>query len=465
VDAGSPSENAIIQKGRAAIILDHRSALGSMHGASLAAVVTFCSSLAAQTAAPLPEQKAQELSTHQLELRGVQDTLDQSAEQGRKIETEIESIKTDRAKLTEALVETTQRVSALEDKIGETEKRLDTMTGSEDAIRHSLEGRRAVIAEVLAALQRMGRRPPPALFVAPEDMLQAIRTSMLLGAVVPQMRAETESLAADLTDLLAVRKSIAAERDQLAHDMANIRADRQRLAALIEARQTALSAAEQALGAERERAAELAKHASSLKDLIARMETEVTAAARGAEAARKADEARKASGSEGRQKLAGGIFKDPSRLAPASAFVETKGMLPLPVTGNLLRGFGASDGFGGTEKGLLIGTRTEAVVASPCDGWVAYAGAYRSYGQLLIINAGQGYYIVLAGMERINVNVGQFILGGEPVAVMGDGSTKTAASIAIGAAQPILYVEFRKDGAAIDPGPWWVKPELQKVRG
>ncbi|HYP58310.1 MAG TPA: hypothetical protein VEQ35_08505, partial [Beijerinckia sp.] len=295
MDAGSPSENAIIQKGRAAIILDHRSALGSMHGASLAAVVTFCSSLAAQTAAPLPEQKAQELSTHQLELRGVQDTLDQSAEQGRKIETEIESIKTDRAKLTEALVETTQRVSALEDKIGETEKRLDTMTGSEDAIRHSLEGRRAVIAEVLAALQRMGRRPPPALFVAPEDMLQAIRTSMLLGAVVPQMRAETESLAADLTDLLAVRKSIAAERDQLAHDMANIRADRQRLAALIEARQTALSAAEQALGAERERAAELAKHASSLKDLIARMETEVTAAARGAEAARKADEARKAS--------------------------------------------------------------------------------------------------------------------------------------------------------------------------
>ena len=465
MDAGSPSENAIIQKGRAAIILDHRSALGSMHGASLAAVVTFCSSLAAQTAAPLPEQKAQELSTHQLELRGVQDTLDQSAEQGRKIETEIESIKTDRAKLTEALVETTQRVSALEDKIGETEKRLDTMTGSEDAIRHSLEGRRAVIAEVLAALQRMGRRPPPALFVAPEDMLQAIRTSMLLGAVVPQMRAETESLAADLTDLLAVRKSIAAERDQLAHDMANIRADRQRLAALIEARQTALSAAEQALGAERERAAELAKHASSLKELIARMETEVTAAARGAEAARKADEARKASGSEGRQKLAGGIFKDPSRLAPASAFVETKGMLPLPVTGNLLRGFGASDGFGGTEKGLLIGTRSEAVVASPCDGWVAYAGAYRSYGQLLIINAGQGYYIVLAGMERINVNVGQFILGGEPVAVMGDGSTKTAASIAIGAAQPILYVEFRKDGAAIDPGPWWVKPELQKVRG
>ena len=83
----------------------------------------------------------------------------------------------------------------------------------------------------------------------------------------------------------------------------------------------------------------------------------------------------------------------------------------------------------------------------------------------MIINAGSGYYVVLAGMERINVNVGQFVLAGEPVASMGDGTAKTAAAIAIGSAQPILYVEFRKDGAAIDPGPWWAKPETEKVRG
>ena len=84
---------------------------------------------------------------------------------------------------------------------------------------------------------------------------------------------------------------------------------------------------------------------------------------------------------------------------------------------------------------------------------------------MLILNAGGGYYIVLAGMDRINVSLGQFVLAGEPVAVMGDGSTKTAAAIALGAVRPVLYVEFRKDGATIDPGPWWAKPELQKVRG
>ena len=158
-------------------------------------------------------------------------------------------------------------------------------------------------------------------------------------------------------------------------------------------------------------------------------------------------------------------FKDPARLAPAVAFSTTKGMLPLPVAGTRLRGFGEDDGLGGTEKGMLVETRNGAIVAAPADGWVAFAGPYRSFGQLVILNAGGGYYIVLAGMERINVDLGQFVLAGEPLAVMGEGSTKTAAAVALGAAQPVLYVEFRKDGATIDPGPWWAKPELQKVRG
>ena len=96
---------------------------------------------------------------------------------------------------------------------------------------------------------------------------------------------------------------------------------------------------------------------------------------------------------------------------------------------------------------------------------MVFAGPFRSYGELLIINAGGGYYVVLAGMERISVEVGQFVLAGEPVATMGDGSIRTASALALGAAQPILYVEFRKDGAAIDPGPWWAKAELEKVRG
>lgn len=413
----------------------------------------------------LPDKKAQDLDAHRLELRGMQDTLDQSAEQRKKIEAEIASIRNDRAKLNAALLETTRRISETESKIGEAEARLSTMTGSEEAIRSSLAARRGLIAEVLASLQRMGRRPPPALLVAPEDMLQAIRTSMLLGAVLPEMRTNIEALASDLADLLKLRASIASERDGLAQDMVENRQDNERLSALIAARQEALSEAERALGAEHERANDLARQTANLKDLISRMESEEAAAARGAEAARKFDGDQKNLDPQLKRKLLAAPFKDPSRLAPAIGFSEARGLLPMPVSGTQLRGFGAADGYGGIEKGILLATRGAAVVAAPSDGWVVFAGPYRTYGQLLIINAGQGYYIVLAGMGRINVNPGQFVLAGEPVAIMGDGSAKTAAAIAIGANQPILYVEFRKDGAAIDPGPWWVKPELQKVRG
>ena len=130
-----------------------------------------------------------------------------------------------------------------------------------------------------------------------------------------------------------------------------------------------------------------------------------------------------------------------------------------------MKTFGAPDSYGGAEKGVSIATPPAATVSSPIDGWVVYSGPYRTYGQLLILNAGGGYYMVLAGMDRINVSVGQFVLAGEPVAAMGDGSARTAAAAAIGAAQPVLYIELRKNEAAIDPGPWWAKSNIEKARG
>ncbi len=85
-------------------------------------------------------------------------------------------------------------------------------------------------------------------------------------------------------------------------------------------------------------------------------------------------------------------------------------MLPLPVSGSVLKSFGAPDGFGGLENGISIATRASAAVSSPTDGWIAFSGPYRTYGQLLIINGGGGYYVVLAGLSQVNVVVGQFVL-------------------------------------------------------
>jgi septal ring factor EnvC (AmiA/AmiB activator) len=146
------------------------------------------------------------------------------------------------------------------------------------------------------------------------------------------------------------------------------------------------------------------------------------------------------------------------------AFAAAKGLLPLPVNGNKIRDFGGSDGLGGVQKGISLASRPGSQVTTPCDGWVVYAGPFRSYGQLLILNAGGGYHVLIAGMERISVNIGQFVLTGEPVATMGS-TSQVASILATNASQPVLYVEFRKDGTPIDPGPWWAANEGEKVRG
>lgn len=420
-------------------------------------------------ATPLCAQEAgKSLSDAQMRLRGVEDTLSASAQQRRKIEIEVETVRADRARLNAALLDTGTKVREGETRIAAAEARLDNLGFTQDAIRRSLESRRAVVAEVLAALQRMGRKPPPAVLARPEDMLSAIRASILLGAVLPELRAETEALSVDLREMIRVRDAIAAERDELAPALAALAGERGRLSALVQARQQNLAEAEAALGAERARAAALAAEAGSLKDLIARMEREVAAAGQAAEQARKSDEARRKQAeleAAGISAKALSTLKDPARLAPAIAFAEAKGVLQWPAVGEMRKNWGMPDGYGGQEKGLSLATRPNASVSAPCDGWIAFSGPYRSYGQLLILNAGGGYYVVLAGMERIDATVGQFVLAGEPIAAMGDGSVKTAATLAIGAAEPILYIEFRKDGAAIDPGPWWAKPATEKVRG
>jgi murein hydrolase activator len=377
-----------------------------------------------------------------------------------KLKREIEAIGDDRRKFNQQIIETAARVTEVEERAAQTQERLDVLDDKEQALRTSLQQRRGLIAEVLAALQRIGRQTPPALMIRAEDALQSVRSAMMLGAVLPEMRHQAEVLATDLAELVRLRKQIADERGQLARDLLVLVDDRQRLALFVDERQKRLVEAERALGEERQHAAELAVQAENLNQLIVKLEQGLGSAARSARAAARASEDKKGSGI--RPDFA--ALKDPGRLSPAISFASAKGMLPLPVNGARIREFGAPDGVGGTEKGVSIAARPGGQITAPCDGWVVYAGPFRNYGQLLILNAGGGYHVLLAGMEHISVDLGQFVVTGEPVAVMGSEAQSTAAK-AGGTSQPVLYVEFRKDGIPVDPGPWWAANEGQKVRG
>ena len=361
-----------------------------------------------------------------------------SAKRSEELQQEVDRIRKDRASLNTAIIQAAKTEKKLAADVLDLEERL-TATGREaDKVRASLRERKALLAEVLAALQRMGLNPPPAILVTPEDALSSVRSSILLSAVVPDMRDEPLILIADLKELSRLTATYGAERDQLRDTLSEQKEEQVRLSLLLEEKKALENRAEKDLAAERARAAELAEQASTLQELIASIEKEIQSAREAAEAARMEAQRRLEEGRE-----------------PAYAFSDLTGKLAKPAAGRTITAFGDNDGLGGRAQGDTIEVKPGAYVTAPSDGWVLYAGPFRSYGQLLILNVGDDYHVVLAGMERIDVDQGQFVLAGEPVGVMGKVHLASISAAAAEIENPTLYIEFRLNGKPVDPDPWW----------
>ncbi|MBG6199768.1 MAG: peptidoglycan DD-metalloendopeptidase family protein [Roseibium album] len=394
------------------------------------------------------------------ELAALSRDIDVSSDRQAAIAREIRALDRDRETLNAKIISTSDTIQGLETELTDTERRLMSLGENEDAVRLSLIARRDILAEVLAALQRLGKRPPPALAVRPSDALSAVRSAILLNAVMPELKVETEALAADLQELQRLKSVIAEEKNRLRGDAMRLAEEKSRLELLLSAKKQEHLKSVEVLKEEKERAAELAEQAGSLQELIANLEVEIESARDAAEKSRQASLTAKRNASRNFDP-----FADPGRIAPAIAFDDAKGRLPQPVAGTMLKGFGQEDEFGGLTEGQSIATRPGSNVTSPADGWVVYSGPFRSFGQLLILNTGDGYHVLLAGLDRIDAELGQFVLTGEPVGVMGATQWASASTFGLGSTQPILYVEFRKDGRAIDPTPWWSRTEEEKARG
>src|SRR3979490_2698048 len=166
---------------------------------------------AQQAAAP----SADDIKQREQERGAPREQQKKAAELQAKLKADIAVIGQDRSKLNAQLIDIAAQVRGVETRIGDAEARLRPLDLRELKIRGTLDSRRSEIVEVLAALQRAGRRTPPALLVRPEDALQSLRTAMLLGSVVPELRIRAEKLTGDLTELVALRKTIATARDQL----------------------------------------------------------------------------------------------------------------------------------------------------------------------------------------------------------------------------------------------------------
>lgn len=335
------------------------------------------------------------------------------------------------------------------------EEQMDALVATEIEKARWLAERRTQLIKMLAALQRLARHPPVALIALPVPPNDTVRSTMLLRAAVPELEAQARALSGDLEALSRVRALIARTRDDLETETAKLAGERRRLAALLDAK-TRLVAKTRARGrAAQRRAARLGAEARDLRELLMRLSESRRQEARRTREER--DERRRRRtvrlippAPPPRLVMPAPVApmppkpgpREPSRLARAAPGPD--GWSGLPARGRLVRVFGQNDEFGRPSRGVRIRTLRAAQVVTPRAGEVVFAGPFRGLGQLLIIELNRQYHVLLAGMARIDVAVGDRVMAGEPVATMAVG----------GGAKPALYVELRRNGRPINPLPW-----------
>jgi septal ring factor EnvC (AmiA/AmiB activator) len=386
---------------------------------------------------------------------------------------DLASLAAERAKLNNGLIDSGKKVQASEAKLSETEAKLAELTDQVNLIKNSITERKETIVKMLSAMQRIGRTPPPALVTRRDDALAVVRSAMLLADVFPELKYQADNLSRELEGMVTLENGIREQRDAEKSERDNLAAEQARVDRLLEEKRRAMAQGEAELAQIKQAVADQAQTVTDLSELIDRLDAQIAKvevaqydAEIAAEKALRAREQQQALATPANESVVEikpttkVAFASPDRLKPAMPFEAAKGSLRLPAQGRRVKRFGDADASGGTVKGISLQTRPEARITAPADGWVVYAGEFRSYGQLLIINAGGGYHVLLAGMSRIDVSLGQFVLAGEPIAVMGNSAAPSQGDDR----RPVLYVEFRKDGRPIDPDPWWAEAS-EKVQG
>jgi murein hydrolase activator len=400
-----------------------------------AIAVLMVLSCAARAETPLPQEN---------ELGSVEQEISLSAQAQEKIKTDAAAAIKEQEAISAKLIDIAKLVQSQETAIGKTENRILKLRKEEITIRAELAEKQDVLSELLAGLQRLEQNPPPALVVEPKDVLSALRGAMMFGTIVPELRAEADVLTQKLARLDQIRSDVETGKTALNESMRNLKTAQIDLGELIILKKQLVFESAGKLEAEKARAAELAGKAKSLKQLVAAL-----TAARQKEEVEKSRQARTLEAEKKRQEAA--------LLKPMMVFSASLGKLDYPAQGQILKRFGDDDGLGSTLRGMAVATRAAAQITAPVDGKVEFAGPFRSYGQLLILNPGEGYLVLLAGMHEISAEMDQTVRAGEPLGIMGDGpSSVTLLGDQVQEARPVLYIEFRKNGEAVDSAPWWI---------
>jgi septal ring factor EnvC (AmiA/AmiB activator) len=367
-------------------------------------------------------------------LEEVKRALGEGREKAQQLKKKALTIEQELAKLRRDMVAAAHIIQEQERRATGLVKTLVELRAEEEAKLAQLAARRGQLAGILVALQRVARYPPEALMTQPMPPADTVRSAILLRAAVPEIEGRAQQLRGDLEALSKARREMADKNRQLANITASLEKEHKRLAVLFGQKTVIKHRTLAERRAEARRMKSLVGEAATLRDLLNQLNK-----------SRRPGPRPKRPGAEttpppGAGKTVAGL---PSGLTGAPISGQ-RGKLPPPAVGRIVGRYGQTTRTGLTKKGITLQTAPGAQVVAPYEGRVVYAGKFRGYGELLIIEHGEGYHSLLSGLVRIDSTMGQWVVAGEPIGVMGRPDN----------AKPVLYVELRRNGQPINPLPW-----------
>ncbi len=347
------------------------------------------------------------------QLQSLEQTLQKEKSEQQALAQKMSTAKNEMDTTQNGLVKLARSIRDNEKSLAELDTRIAELAQQDANLTARLEKDYGSISNLILALQRIRRIPPEAVIARPGAPLQTAQSAMLLQGMLPAVNARAAELAANLEQLAKIRDSLAEERAKSVEAVEQLKSQSAEMQNLLGKRKTLFKSTRNDYETKQKDVARISKQADSLRDLVTKLEQQDREAAKTLEG------------------------KKVARSMPKA------GIAGLPVSGPVVTAFGEKDNIGATSEGISVQAKPGNLVVAPMGGIVKFAGTFRNYGQLVILQHENGYHSLIGNLGKISVALGQSIKSGEPLGNMPSGASSHDALT--------LYYELRHNGRPVDP--------------
>lgn len=350
------------------------------------------------------------------------------------------------------MIKSAKMIQNNEETVSKMEAELEQLTTDLKTAESNFTSEDENLIRTLSALQNLALKPTESLFVQPLSPVEIIRSAMLLREAVPYLEENASRIREELEKIESKKKQVEKQVTRIVKQKKILEKEHEQMKALVQKKSKLRNVVEVKSEQAKKKVEQLAGQAQDLRDLLNKLEKERKEKQRKQEEERRrlaAIEEQKRKEAEENQKREQVQTADLIKFKPevineiGDSFVKARGKLSRPARGPVITGYGQETAKGVSSKGIIIKTRALAQVIAPFDGSVIFAGPFRGYGNLIIIEHGKGYTSLLAGLDSVDCELGQMLLAGEPVGQMPNDSESK------------LYMELRKDNHPINPISWF----------